>query len=109
MPTNFSLRGGSLRRLATRQVWMENFRKWLEELRTNRYYRLGAGSAVANAWCFKWDQTQLIYDLGYGPGFDSPGFYLFLTDERSPEPYTPIYIGIAGEESLSERYYRRYG
>jgi hypothetical protein len=109
MPGNFSLRGGSLWRLATRHVWTESFRKWLEELRSNGYYQAGATSSVADVWCFKWDQSQLIYDLGYGLGFDSPGFYLFLTDKGSREPYTPIYVGIAGEESLSKRYYRRYG
>src|SRR3989442_13768294 len=92
MPSIFSLCGGSLKHLVTRQAWVASFLKWLEDLRSNAYHRSGAEPSIANVWCFKWDQTRLIYDLGYKREFDYPGIYLFLADEGTPEAYTPIYM-----------------
>jgi hypothetical protein len=94
----------------------EAFSSWVENLRTNRFYRQGQRAKVQNVWSFKCNETHLISAAGYAVEFNtSPGIYLFLRDEGTPQSYVPIYIGMAGgqvgspsSQSISDRIYQRY-
>lgn len=110
-----SLRGGSLRGKTNPSTFKLALSTWVESLRTNRFYQRGRSPAVPDVWSFRWHETHLISDAGYGDEFKIPGIYMFLRDGKTSRHYEPIYIGMAGgkpgsarTQSISERLYQRY-
>ncbi len=112
----FSLQGGSLRGYATSGAMQRTLFDWVSNIRDNRFYRTKGLAHFEDVWCFKWNESNLVYEAGYGKEFDNhPGIYMFLRDEGAIRSYEPLYIGSAGGQSgkptvpsLSDRIFKRY-
>ncbi len=105
-----------MRDYASSMAMREALSNWVSNIRGNRFYRPKSPSRFEDVWCFKWNESNLVYEAGYGSEFENhPGIYMFLRDEGVIKSYEPLYIGSAGGQSgkpttpsLSDRIFKRY-